>query len=281
MTPSSSDDTNPFQARSSRREHAGWGAACTAAALLQAAVWACTERTETRAGTARPTVEASTAGQPATGTAPPSPSGNAVDGRSRRGQMLSHYADTATMRRALVAGKLAEYQAAAAAVARDEWAPSANHEQRELTQLVRAKAGDAEAAPSLIAAARALGALGEVCASCHVASGALQVPLAPEEPSAANPSMLGHAVASERLWAGLTLPSDASWASGMRLLLEDPGIAPSAEVSGAAQLLKELARKGARAEPGERGRVFADVLATCSGCHERLGVVLEDSVVVR
>src|SRR5690606_16385504 len=159
---------------------------------------------------------------------------------------------------------------------------SASPRQRELTQLVRSRAADAESARSLPAAARALGALGEVCAACHVASGALQPPLAPEAPSAASdPSMLAHAVASERLWAGLTLPSDESWASGVQLLLDDPGLAPSAEVASAARLLKELARRGARAEPGGRGDVFADVLATCSGCHERLGVVLEGGAVPR
>jgi cytochrome c553 len=121
-----------------------------------------------------------------------------------------------------------------------------------------------------------------VCASCHLASAA-QIPIAPEEPSeASNPRMLAHAIAADRLWAGLTLPSDETWASGMQLLLQDPGLAdPSVEVSAAARLLRELARRGERTEPAARGQLLADVLLTCSGCHERLGVVLEDGVVVR
>jgi hypothetical protein len=94
--------------------------------------------------------------------------------------------------------------------------------------------------------------------------------------------MLAHAIASDRSWAGLTLPSDASWSSGMRLLLQDPALAdPSDEVSAAARLLTELARRGERAEPDARGQLLADVLLTCSGCHERLGVVLVDGVVAR
>ncbi len=75
--------------------------------------------------------------------------------------------------------------------------------------------------------------------------------------------MLDHAVASDRLWAGLILPSDESWASALQLLLQAPGSAdPSAEISAAARQLGELARRGQRAEPDQRGRVFADVLLT-------------------
>jgi hypothetical protein len=134
-----------------------------------------------------------------------------------------------------------------------------------------------------VAAAEALGALGDVCGSCHLASAAPQPPIAPDEPSeASNPRMLAHAIAADRLWAGLTLPSDASWARGVQLLLDDPALAaPSAEVSAAARLLTDLARQAQTADPERRARVFADVLVTCSGCHERLGVVLEDGVVVR
>jgi hypothetical protein len=196
--------------------------------------------------------------------------------------MLSHYSDAAAMRQAVIAGQLEAYQVAAAAMAADEWPPSAAAEQRELARRARDRAAAAQTAPSLIAAAQALGSLADSCASCHLASGALQIPIAPEEPSkASSPHMLAHAVASDRLWAGLTLPSDESWASGVQLLLEDPGLAPSDEVSAAAHHLKELARTGSRAEADERGRVFADVLSSCAGCHERLGVVLQDGVVLR
>jgi hypothetical protein len=197
--------------------------------------------------------------------------------------MLSHYGDTTAMRKALVAGKLADYQAAAAALARDDWSPSAAADQAAFAQRARSAASDAQTAPSLVVAAAALGALGDVCASCHLASRATEIPIAPEEPSdATNPRMLAHAIASEQLWAGLILPSDASWMSGMQLLIQAPALDdPSSEVSAAARHLSELARRGETAEPEQRGKLFGDVVLTCSGCHERLGVVPADGVVVR
>jgi hypothetical protein len=282
MTPSVRDDRDRrnWAGRRSRlqpRSVAAWAAG----GLLQVAAWACTERTETLARPATRVAETSAAGSSAATAR--SDSAEAADQRTTRTEMLSHYADTAVMRRALIAGKLADYQTAAATVARDEWTPSAAAERHEFTERARAAAAASQAAPSLVAAAQALGALGDVCASCHLASGAPQPPIAPDVPvEASNPRMLAHAIASDRLWAGLTLPSDASWSSGMQLLLQDQALAdPSDEVSAAARLLTELARRGERAEPDERGQLLADVLLTCSGCHERLGVVLVDGVVAR
>jgi cytochrome c553 len=189
--------------------------------------------------------------------------------------MVSHYSDTTAMRKALVAGKLADYHAAAAALARDDWSPSATPDAPAFVQRVRARAADAQAAPSLVAAASALSALAGVCASCHLASAPRQFPMAPKKPrEGKNPPMLAHAICSDRLWAGLILPSDESWVSGIRLLLQVPALdSPSPEVSAAAQQLSELARRGKAAEPEQRAQIFGDILLTCSGCHQRLGVV--------
>jgi hypothetical protein len=264
------------------RSRSRWIATLAAGGLLAATAGACTQRTDKR-------VSLATAGGTATAAEPAANAGSQARGaepireRTSRGQMLGHYGDTTAMQRALIAGKLAEYQTAAAAVARDEWSPRPGGDQAGFAERARAAATAAQAAPSLVAAAAALGALGNVCASCHLASGAPEVPIAPEEPSeVTNPRMLAHAIASERLWAGLILPSDASWVSGMRLLAQVPAIdQPSAEVSAAVRLLSELARRGENAEPDQRGQIFGDVLLTCSGCHERLGVVLANGAGVR
>ncbi|HTV17824.1 MAG TPA: hypothetical protein VMG12_04115 [Polyangiaceae bacterium] len=246
---------------------------------------ACDQRQEMAtdaADPASPSVSPTAGASIASAAAAPSRAA-ALPARTTRGQMLGHYADTAAMRRALVAGKLAEYRAAAATVAGDDWTPSGAPDTRALADRARAAAAAAQVAPSLVEAAQALGELGGACAACHLASGAPVPPIAPDEPSdATNPRMLAHAVASDRLWAGLTLPSDESWAGGIQLLLQDPRLTDeSAEGMSAARLLLELARRGEGAEPDQRGQLMADISLTCSGCHERLGVVLVDGVVAR
>jgi hypothetical protein len=252
-----------------------------AGSMLQGS-WACMERPVAPGAGARRATEASRADTSSAAPAPSSISAVRLAKRSTRGEMLSHYADTAAMREAVVGGDLAGYRAAAAAVAQDDWTSGGSNDERDLTQRVRAAAAAAQTAPNLVDAAVALGALGDECASCHLALGTSGFPTTPEEAfEASNPSMLAHAIASGRLWTGLMLASDDSWTSGMQLLLEDPGLDFSPEVSAAASQLRDLARRGERAEPEQRGRVLADVLLTCSGCHERLGVVLDDGVASR
>jgi hypothetical protein len=188
--------------------------------------------------------------------------------------MLTHYADSVGMRRALVTGKLEDFRSAAAAVAKDEWTPRLRGDYRTQVDAVRALAGSAQKAPSVGSAAGELGKLGEACASCHLKFGGPGSTVAPTPLSeGTDPSMVAHAAATERLWAGLIVPSDTSWSGGMDALLDAPRLdSDVADVAAAAHHLRELARKGRSAAVGERGVIFARVLTTCAGCHERLGV---------
>jgi len=191
-----------------------------------------------------------------------------------RRYMLTHYTDSVAMRRALVTGKLEDFRSAAGAVAKDEWTPRLRGEYRTHVDAVRAWARSAQKAPSVGSAARELGKLGQACASCHLKFGGPGSPVAPVPLSeGADPSMVAHAAATDRLWEGLTFPSDASWSSGMDVLMDAPKLdSDVADVAAAAQHLRELARNGRSAALEQRGAVFANVLTTCAGCHERLGV---------
>jgi len=101
-------------------------------------------------------------------------------------------------------------------------------------------------------------------------------PVAPVPASeGAEPSMVAHAAATDRLWEGLIFPSDTSWSSGMDVLQDAPRLdSDVADVAAAARHLRELARTGRSAGLEQRGAVFAHVLTTCAGCHERLGISL-------
>jgi cytochrome c553 len=190
--------------------------------------------------------------------------------------MLTHYADTVGMRRALVAGKIADYHSAAAAVANDAWTPRVRGDYRPYVEAVRAAAHSGETASSAVSAAAVLGKIGEACAACHVKFGGPGSPVAPEQlAEGTDPSMVAHAVATDRLWDGLIWPSDGSWSSGIEVLLDAPKLdSDVADVAAAARHLRDLARQGKSAELAQRGQIFASVLTTCAGCHERLGVAL-------
>jgi hypothetical protein len=193
-----------------------------------------------------------------------------------RHYMLTHYADTVGMRRALVAGKLAEYRAAAAAVAKDAWTPRLRGDYQPYVDAVRAAAHAGATVSSPVSAAAELGKIGEACAACHVKFGGPGSPVAPEQlTQGTDPTMVAHAVATDRLWEGLVLPSDSSWSSGMEVLLDAPKLdSDVADVAAAARHLRDLARQGKGADVAQRGQIFASVITTCAGCHERVGVTL-------
>jgi hypothetical protein len=193
-----------------------------------------------------------------------------------RHYMLTHYADTVGMRRALVSGKIADYHAAAAAVANDAWTPRLRGDYRPYVEAVRSAARSGETASSVVSAAAVLGKIGEACAACHVKFGGPGSPVAPEQlTEGTDPSMVAHAAATDRLWDGLILPSDTSWSSGMEVLLDAPKLdSDVADVAAAARHLRDLARHGKSADVAQRGQIFASVLTTCSGCHERLGITM-------
>jgi hypothetical protein len=191
-----------------------------------------------------------------------------------RSYMLTHYADSVRMRQAVVAGKLSDVQAAAAAVSNDAWTPKLRGDYQPYVQAVRDAARSVQSAASLTAAATALGKLGETCADCHLKFGGPGSPIAPVPLSeSADSSMAAHALATDRLWAGLILPSDTSWLSGARVLVDAPALdSDVSEVAAAARHLRELARQGGTVEAAQRSKTFASVILTCAACHERLGI---------
>jgi cytochrome c553 len=190
--------------------------------------------------------------------------------------MLTHYADTVAMRRALVAGKIADYRTAAAAVGNDEWTPRMRGDYRAYVDAVRSVARTAAKASSFVEGAAVLGKLGEACAACHLELNTSRIQVAPEQPDQADdPSMVAHAAAVERLWEGLVLPSDLSWSSGIEVLIDAPRLdSDVADVAAAAGRVRDLARQGKSADVAQRRQIFANLLTTCAGCHERLGVAL-------
>jgi cytochrome c556 len=125
----------------------------------------------------------------------------------------------------------------------------------------------------ILAVARTLGRMGVACASCHTALAAnVTFPLEEPPASSANPAsqMLRHAWAMDRLWEGLSAPSDALWGAGAGALTSLPvDFGGNDQANRLAARVHELAgdaRQAATAK--ERADTYGDLLETCALCHD-------------
>jgi len=86
--------------------------------------------------------------------------------------------------------------------------------------------------------------------------------------------MYRHMWAADRLWEGLTGPSDDAWRSGAEVLARAPASPPVTETplpAGVVALLAEVRELGQAALEAEtlaqRANLYAPFLASCAGCH--------------
>lgn len=137
-------------------------------------------------------------------------------------------------------------------------------------------------ARDLPAASRGLSAVARTCGGCHATLGG-PGPIVGEPPgegSGVGPRMKRHQWAAARLWDGLVVPSDDAWRAGARVLADaplepellTPGKTPVPKVGTLARSVHELAHKASEAESAvDRGKVYGELMSTCSACHEWLG----------
>ena len=130
------------------------------------------------------------------------------------------------------------------------------------------------------AAALTLAGVGEACGACHGMSGRgpNYTDIAqPADPSGVVPHMRRQAWITERLWEGISGPSEQRWQAGLTALLARPmppeGFEGREEdlLSPAAELAPWLSRIGLVAlrtgDPARRTELYADLLGTCAECH--------------
>ena len=149
-----------------------------------------------------------------------------------------------------------------------------------ITRLQAAARLTAEA-QTLAQAAKGLAAIGRACGECHRDHGgpiAKHVP--PDDSSPKTDSfearMFRHAWAVERMWEGLTMPSESAWAAGAAALAQAPASAPRAprhvppEIARTLDSVRALGAKATHADTFEaREQAYAELLATCADCHHK------------
>lgn len=137
-------------------------------------------------------------------------------------------------------------------------------------------------AKNLAEASHGLAAVARTCGDCHATLGGPGpvVGEPPGEGSGVGPRMQRHQWAAARLWEGLAAPSEDAWKAGARVLADaplepevlTPGKSPAPAIGVLASSVHEIGRKARVVKATvDRGAVYAELMATCSACHNRLG----------
>ncbi len=206
---------------------------------------------------------------------------------SLKHHMKDHFAAVKKIQQTLVAGQLGEARKQADWLAKHRahdalkaWEP---HLQR-----VRGAARKLAETTTLPQAASIAADLGYQCGSCHLTMTAITtfewIP-APTKTDTFAAKMQFHQWAADRLWEGLVGPSDSLWKEGAKALASPlpvdellsvtakSGIqlkpAQRDEIRLLAKQVHELGKKAMKTQEREiRGRLYGELLTTCSGCHK-------------
>lgn len=197
--------------------------------------------------------------------------------------MSQHFVAASVMRDALVRGDLDAFHDASAQLAKKSAeVPSpawAEHLDAMNDAAVRAQQSD-----SIESAASALAAVGVACAQCHEDLGGPKVSAGTAPPSSGDvqSQMARHRWAVERMWDGLTAPSDDAWRKGSSAFADAPmvtDIPRDADAGTQVAALTLALRAHALGDAArwadsrqDRAKALAQVYETCAGCHEVLSV---------
>ncbi|MFI5306640.1 MAG: hypothetical protein ACHQ53_04760 [Polyangiales bacterium] len=212
--------------------------------------------------------------------AAPPRDGGAPPGEDISAYMAEHFAVATWARDAVINGNLdalrrplralADYRYAS--VAPGGWLPAI----ARLQEAAVLTAG----AETLDLAASGVATMGRVCGECHRESHAGPQFVGDERNEGKSKSdtlgtrMYRHMWAADRLWEGLTGPSDAAWRAGAEALARAPEQAPRADpplspqfVSALLQV-RELGQRALEADSlADRANVYGVFLASCASCH--------------
>jgi mono/diheme cytochrome c family protein len=197
--------------------------------------------------------------------------------------MVEHFVIVTYARDAVIAGKVTEMRRALGALADYKYEHVTPGDWQPWIAKLQAAARPAKTAKTLLEASQAIANTAAVCGECHVAGGS-----GPNFPTADGPEpdsglsntlserMERHAWAADRMWEGLIAPSDEAWHEGVSELSTLPSKAPADQPTLSPEFARELRAVralGAEArnthDSSGRAALYARVLTTCAGCHER------------
>jgi cytochrome c553 len=204
----------------------------------------------------------------------------AADVVGARLHMQAHLERIDAIRSALVVGSVESVREPAAWLAVHEPPADIDLVYEPFILSLRDHARQIAAARDIATAAGATASIGVDCGNCHRAAG-VEPAFGPqgEPPSWPDTAshMQRHRWAIDRLWDGLSLPSDAAWERGTSALAEAPLLGTvmgrddgGEEADALAQRVHALGRDAASAlTPDARATLFGKLVSACADCHRR------------
>lgn len=198
-----------------------------------------------------------------------------TSGTPRERLMRSHFREAALIRKAVIDGMLADAVAPADALAKTEGFGKIDPAWQSSIDVLQYAAKRIQHGSDIPSTAAAVADIGIACGACHKAAGGPRATV--EQPPSADGSlesrMRRHVWATERLWEGIFVPSDASWKAGGDALSREPfpkEVLDKGGVHGrsaANRFTSIVATLPSKKTPQDRGQVYASLLETCSACH--------------
>lgn len=212
----------------------------------------------------------------------PAPEAEAPSGAELASHMGEHFWGLADAHDAAIAGDVDGLREAADWLASHEEEAGFPAEAAPYLDVFRERAREAATAPDLDAAGVALSAVAASCGACHQALGSPLPTVVDDQPDAGSDlitRMGAHIRAADLMWEALVAPSGEAWDAGVSLLAsvdllpgdvtDDP--ADARVVGDLLATVRRIAREGTVAAPGQRARLYGELVATCGRCHEALG----------
>ncbi len=198
--------------------------------------------------------------------------------------MEGHYEVAILSHDALIQGDLEKVRSRLTRIVKQELPASAPQSWRpHHTRLHEAVRG-ASRISSLESGGSVMGDVAEACGACHTALDVGNIyywPAPPEGDDEFETTMRTHQWATERLWEGVTGPLKEAWPRGAEALanirlFEDLGDSIKDSLRKREDKLRGMGRK-AKAAKGlhERAVIYGQLLTTCAGCHQELGITIK------
>lgn len=194
-----------------------------------------------------------------------------------REQMWSHFVQSAHLQYSVALGDVDAAWAAAREIEETDPVRGISPEALPELTVLRLRARELRTATDLPSISMAAARLAAACGDCHRVhhQGPTFTDVAPAPDSDDVDHMVEHLWAADRMWEGLTIPSDNHWEAGARVLADHvvPMELLPRGTPGLGVKLKSLGLDalGDR-DTADRTQRYAQILETCATCHSQAGV---------